>query len=146
MKANEFQIGDWVQWNFDVEPKHRQIFSIITEEDSDGNKEYYADLGDGEIYKDLSPIPLTAEILEKNGIVRSGMFMCKWWNDKDVIYTDESFDNHIDVSICGNDNHSEYLNIRLPHKGIGIPLYYVHELQHALRLCGLSDLADNFKL
>ena len=23
---------------------------------------------------------------------------------------------------------------------------YLHELQHALRLCGLNDLADNFKL
>ncbi len=23
---------------------------------------------------------------------------------------------------------------------------YVHELQHALRLCGLTDLADNFKV
>lgn len=67
MKANEFQIGDWVQWNFAAEPKHRQIFSIITEENLDGSKEYYADLGDGEIYKDLIPIPLTSEILEKNG-------------------------------------------------------------------------------
>lgn len=23
---------------------------------------------------------------------------------------------------------------------------YIHELQHALRLCGLNDLADNFKI
>ena len=25
-------------------------------------------------------------------------------------------------------------------------IYYVHELQHALRLCGLQELADNFIL
>lgn len=116
MKANEFQIGDWVQWNFDVEPKHRQIFSIITEEDSDGNKEYYADLGDGEIYKDLIPISLTPEILEKNG-----------WKDGDQFFT--SF-----IKPYGKLSHC------------GTYLKYVHELQHALRLCGLSDLADNFKL
>lgn len=24
--------------------------------------------------------------------------------------------------------------------------YFVHEYQHALRLCGLNDLADNFKV
>lgn len=24
--------------------------------------------------------------------------------------------------------------------------HYVHELQHALRLCGLNELADNFKV
>ena len=28
----------------------------------------------------------------------------------------------------------------------GIKLTYVHELQHALRLVGLNDLADNFKI
>lgn len=27
-----------------------------------------------------------------------------------------------------------------------IHIYYVHELQHALRLCGLNELADNFKV
>lgn len=25
-------------------------------------------------------------------------------------------------------------------------IHYVHELQHALRLCGLTDLADNFSI
>ncbi|MBQ0088527.1 MAG: hypothetical protein KBT27_04250 [Prevotellaceae bacterium] len=29
---------------------------------------------------------------------------------------------------------------------ISIQIKYVHELQHALRLCGLNDLADNFKI
>lgn len=27
-----------------------------------------------------------------------------------------------------------------------MPFVYIHELQHALRLCGLHDLADNFKI
>lgn len=25
-------------------------------------------------------------------------------------------------------------------------LWYIHQLQHALRLCGLNELADNFKI
>ena len=28
----------------------------------------------------------------------------------------------------------------------GVAINYVHELQQALRLCGLKDLADNFKI
>ena len=30
--------------------------------------------------------------------------------------------------------------------GIVEQFYYFHELQHALRLCGLNELADNFKI
>lgn len=29
---------------------------------------------------------------------------------------------------------------------IQLSINYVHELQHALRLCGLNELADNFKI
>ena len=29
---------------------------------------------------------------------------------------------------------------------ISCPIKYVHELQHALRLCGLSELAENLKV
>lgn len=131
MKANEFQIGDWVQWNFDVEPKHRQIFSIITEEDSDGNKEYYADLGDGEIYKDLIPISLTPEILEKNRFV---------WKAGGVVY--EGGEDLTLVQCCDEWK----LKPNLMSDDTFCYIEYVHELQHALRLCGIRDLADNFKL
>ena len=27
-----------------------------------------------------------------------------------------------------------------------VPVHFVHELQHALRLMGLEDMADNFKV
>ena len=32
------------------------------------------------------------------------------------------------------------------HSFLRINVFYVHELQHALRLCGLNELADNFKI
>lgn len=81
----------------------------------------------------ISPIPLTPEILGKNGWVTDGH---TWWRN------DEGF------SISG-----EYYR-----RKSGEPLYisitgeatcdlnHVHTLQHALRLCGLHDLADNFKV
>ena len=43
-----------------------------------------------------------------------------------------------------NDGYDFFLgNVRSVHVG---PLQYVHELQHALRLCGLNEIADNFKI
>ena len=74
----------------------------------------------------VKPIPLTAEILEKNG----------WWfNTEDTWYHDE-----VRFSI-------EKWNGKLQCYDINqIKLESVHQLQHALRLCRLDELADNFKI
>ena len=65
------------------------------------------------------PIPLTPKILEKNEEVKSLTMFLK------------------------NEQGIDCLTL------IYIPiinLYYVHELQRALRLCGLNEFADNFKI
>ena len=66
---------------------------------------------------DIEPIPLTEEILEKN-------------KSKYVSASRYGFPNLIIDS-------NRYM--------FG-DFLYVHELQHALRLCGLTDLANNFKV
>lgn len=76
---------------------------------------------------DVEPIPLTAEILEKNGF--------------------EFDDESSSWAVC-----ERYL--LHGHKAMWsvvfgdelVPVNYVHELQHALRLCGLDYIADNFKI
>ena len=74
----------------------------------------------------VKPIPLTAEILEKNG----------WWfNTEDMWYHDE-----VDFSIEKWNGKFQCYDIN------SIKLDSVHQLQHALRLCGLDELADNFKV
>ena len=74
----------------------------------------------------VKPIPLTPEILEKNG----------WWYALDDIWL------HDGVSFC-----IEKWDGKLQCYDISqIKLDSVHQLQHALRLCGLNDLADNFKV
>ncbi len=74
------------------------------------------------------PIPLSAKILEKNGIATTG-----YWADSidemELIWRDSELDWTI--------NCDEY---------IIMSFHYVHELQHALRLWELTDLADNFKV
>lgn len=75
----------------------------------------------GEVPEDkVMPIPLTPEILEKNGINL----------DMNVDLTKPLFS----MGIHANDT------------CVKKRFRYIHELQHALRLCGLEELADNFKI
>ena len=84
----------------------------------------------------LEPIPLTLEILERNGFeLRDGFFYHRI-DDKP---------HHYDFKLKkGGVFTSEGYTLEC---GIyRLTIRYVHELQHALRLCGLNDLADNFKM
>ena len=74
----------------------------------------------------VKPIPLTAKILEKNG----------WWYDVEDMWLHDE----IDFSIEKWNGKFQCYDINQ------IKLYSVHQLQHALRLCGLDELADNFKV
>ena len=74
----------------------------------------------------LEPIPLTTEILEKNG----------WVKD---LYSVESYDNEELECLSlwvGEDGKNKWWW----HVGVELvtPINYVHELQHALRLCGIT--------
>ena len=71
---------------------------------------------------EIAPIPLTSEILEKNGVKDSGALSYEFYDGYHVFL---------------------YAEKRTVHAGA---LWFVHELQHALRLCGLHDLADDFKV
>ena len=89
----------------------------------------------------VKPIPLTAEILEKDG----------WERDIDKEW--EYNNSHILPHYCYQ---WEKQNVRIKmYAGlegftisliIGRRFYAVHELQHVLRLYGLDELADNFKI
>jgi hypothetical protein len=123
MKANELMIGDWVQnplgWKARVMSiKHTCVFK--------DEWEYLFKIG---ISKDtfqnnlseseLSPIPLTPEILEKNG------FSDDYCND-DLCYA-QSCGDVIGIHINGKNGCMDEMYFK-----------YVHQLQHALRLCGIS--------
>lgn len=73
----------------------------------------------------FSSIPLTAEILEKNGFEKDvNMYVCTDGKKFNIIYWIK--DNFLEVQ-----NH-------LYEEGVDIDCYYLHELQHALRLCGIE--------
>lgn len=135
MKANELMIGDWVRMRrIDVENATYYTSKVICLA-KDGFLEY-------------EPIPLTPEILEKNGweafngrynivryrIITKEMALIIEPMKVESILGERWFwlsVNKIDGAVRPNMNY---------------PFCYVHELQHALRLCGLNELADNFKV
>ncbi len=124
MKAPELMRGDKVAYN-------GNIVSINSVENLGGliiiENENICDLVPD---SELSPIPLTEEILEKNGFHEG----CYKWCDV----------NGIMIEVCLMQDIPMYVraewNYCFPHP------YYVHELQHILRLCELRDLADNLKI
>lgn len=92
---------------------------------------------------EIIPIPITPEILEKNGFVnKKGRFMQKGnFDDPPLIMW-----HLVDDKILGHPK--SQLEIHYGEKSMHVSLVciYVHELQHALRLCGIEkeiELNDN---
>ncbi|MBR5377989.1 MAG: hypothetical protein IK135_02605 [Bacteroidales bacterium] len=129
MKTNELMIGDWVSAGY-----NSKVTGIDLNTDAiriAGNIGWFKT-------NEHEPIPITPEILEANGFLiddedwfvwerRSGIYTLaevKLYQEDDVwhaaLYGPE---------VCEIDD----LNIR-----------FVHDLQHAMRLIGLHDFADNF--
>ena len=106
----------------------------------------------------LEPIPLTEKILERNGFKKyeedyHNEYVCEKCDETSyyeiVISWKDSYDNgaldafnhvqwdggwKLDIVSDGSYNKGWCKTI------------YLHELQHALRLCGLNELADNLKV
>lgn len=135
MKANELMIGDWVDLSDEAnETIPCKVVGIMPEElyEIQPNDTACDIVG----YDMVRPIPLTAEILEKNGFIHSPN---KWdLKNKDKFYP---YEIHLE-----DEGHFLYCEIRIYNVFIQNKICDVHELQHALRLCGLNDLADNFKI
>lgn len=92
------------------------------------------------------PIPITPEILEKNG------FHLELSSDKENVYShfDEGDCTPIIFLSTGQEKWTLHVKNYILKKCLDFTIFhdtlYVHELQHALRLCGLNKLADNFKV
>ena len=115
MKANELMIGDWVL-DKEVSDKPVQVVQI-----NDKNVHYKR--GNGYIsagFECLDPVPLTADILELNGFS----------------------DNYINDDLCYAMACGDIIGIHINGKGGCMEEMYftnVHELQHAMRLCGFDN-------
>lgn len=156
MKAKELMIGDWILYG----EKPRQVRYIndrVWWDKSCHNNEIGFTHHEDEwiAAHNAKPIPLTPEILKKNdwywgltsneedivscvgcaydehwvydeGTGEISLFFPKDTNGGELRIDDQRFNRHLEF--IWNDT------------------LYVHELQRALRLCGLNELGDNFKV
>ena len=123
MKATELQIGDLVKI------KGHLDYDKVQEIARDENMQWYISYAcSATLFRayEFEPIPLTPEILEKNG----------WWFD-----TEDTW-RHDEVNFTIEKWNGRYQCYDINQ----IKLDSVHQLQHALRLRGLDELADNFKV
>ena len=99
MKPNELVIGDWVRCG----KRYMKVTQLAEDMDCD----------------DIDPIPITPEILEKNGFVKESR---------------ENHGNNLQYCILTD---GLWIDISGENFFEG-KLEYVHQLQHALRLCGIE--------
>lgn len=104
MKAKELMIGDWVQVPSELN-RYKRIRSTF-------------DIDSAVLYE---PIPLTTEILEKNGFMWDNLPISQYWEQYGLIIYPAGGGYRMN---CG--------------QNVSFKIDYVHELQHTMRLCGID--------
>ena len=141
MKCKEFQICDWIQ---DHNGFQWQIIGVgddyayATFEGNEGDPWEFNDKDDKP-----EPIEITEDILRQNKWDVQGYTLLP----SEHYYVKDEGGNHLLLShgtlsiwiACGEANDGVFSDVVLPCKS-------VHQLQQALRLAGLSEIADNFKV
>ena len=131
MEIKELMIGDWIRYSpksISLNNNYGGLYraeGVSQDTISLGAKNYRFVVSD----KEIDPIPLTTEILEKNG-----------WEQTEYCHEYRDDKNTIQCRL-------PYMVGRI--NGIEIERFkckYVHQYQHLLRLCGLDELANNFKI
>lgn len=149
MRQEELNIRDWVYCK-SIGEKHAKITEIY-ETLQPPFKRMVSLNANGCRYcvpiEDIQPVQLTAEILVKNGFYdrNTQWYYKRYWSNGCFDIAVALNYREIEVSkVCGAGTDCEEVDY-----GSTIAFgndIYVHELQHALRLCGLNDLADNFQV
>lgn len=144
MRPNELMIGDYVRFKHGID----KVVGVS----------WVPGLGDcawfaasatlfPESVEDVNPIPLTPEILENNGWYRAkfdggygrkGIRLEGSYNELNEL--PEGVENALCFAQWSIDEHFEYhlLDIYMWKGSVHLWTEYVHELQHALRLCGID--------
>jgi hypothetical protein len=115
MDYKELMCGDWVKVNQTTETVNAKVLGVY----KDGinyEVDYSGVRATNQIHTDyVSPIPLTEEILVKNG-----------WRKQIMLYKNEWYG---DIGLFEEHGKFYYMDLKIE---------YVHQLQHLLRLCGIE--------
>ena len=148
MDIEKLMAGDWVY----IAPlcEGREACSSQIAYLSQNAVYYRSDIGNCFAEEErISPILLTGEILAKNGfdVHDEG----KIWRDRaDIrcIYSKKFGEDFMCYSVDIEEiEEGGWFDFGIDHcLWQGVAINYVHELQHALRLAGLEEIANNFKI
>ena len=122
MKAEELMIGDYVQLNgspYVIEEMSKKGWVHITDQVHNLRVQMSTDY----ILDFIEGVPIIPEILEANGFARSKAFVEWKYEDDDIYMLWKPF---------------PWIKIQLEDHTVMFPCEFVHELQHALRLCGIE--------
>lgn len=141
MKCNEVMVGDWVADKYGYQLQSVFVGNgYVSFEDDEGNLCHIDDK-----YNEPQPIEITPELLQDNGWEVKGNTYTS--NGKAYLMETIVGNNRLDWKFGAltiwldykNDNSVTYADIIFPCK-------YVHQLQQILRLAGMAELANNFKM
>ena len=146
MLCKELQFGDWCCSGHELPMQITNVgedYAYATFEGNEGDPWEFDD-NDDHPY----PIPLTNDILRKNGW-RAESFMDSPWNSFVLIYyfVKDEGDIHLEYK-CNT--LTIWLNYEEGNDGvcadIFLPCIFVHQIQQALRLAGMTEVANSFKI
>lgn len=126
MQVKELQIEDWV---YGLSHSPRKVQGL-----RDYNEENVVVADHWVNCNQLKPIPISDKFLVANGFEVANPHIGAWYRLHDnrmIFFTYHPLD---DEQAC---------SISTPEAGKIKTIRYIHEMQHALRLFGLGDLADN---
>ena len=126
MKKSELKLGDWVLAGgspIKIDELVDGIDALTIYDDETNEIENYS-------YDDLSPIPLTSEILEKNG----------WKEDDEIWGIDYTF-GHLHIEFFSNGKEIEAMVSVTDDRDVCClrQIKYIHQLQHLLWALGIDD-------
>lgn len=145
LSVKELMVWDWCRDGHGYPMQITNVgedYAYATWEGNEGDPWEYDDK-----YDQLHPIEITRELLEANGWKRESYmlppfdsFIRTYYFVKDEGNTHLEFKcNTLTIWFNYKENDGVYADILVPCK-------YVHQLQQVLRLAGMTELANNFKV
>ena len=142
MLCKDLMYGDWCRNGHGFPMQITNVgddYAYATWEDNKGDPWEFDDKDD-----QPQPISLTNDILRNNDWRERPLVLSLDYSVLSYNFVKDEGDTHLEIK---RDTLIIWFNYEKGlYADIIIPIKYVHQLQHALRLCGLDDLANNFKV
>ena len=129
MKPAELMINDWVMFQ-DPDTQETEMHQIEQDDFTGSDGFFHMFIG----------VPILEEMFNFNGFSEHKDL------DEVATYLNEAEDYLLELQAYKEGDHWRFRIQRGPEAVVSIKARYVHELQHAMRLMGLYDMADNFKV